>query len=118
MALLNEVASMVENKASWLEFYFFLNSYLNDDENQAGRHARRSSSMRTPLGLIARIIIAHRAGQDETKEKWRSHLVSQFPRFAADVPAALDRFAMAEPIKNRLLADLQAAGVTVKSTPP
>jgi len=118
MALLDEVASAVENKASWLEFYFFLNSYLNGDENQARRHARRSSSMRTPLGLIARIIVSHRAGQDETVEKWKSHLMSEYPRFAADIPGALDRFAMAESIKNRLLADLQAAGVTVKSTSP
>lgn len=118
MVLLDDVASMVENKASWLEFYFFLNSYLNDDENQARRHARRSSSMRTPLGLIARIIVSHRAGEVETTEKWKSRLVSEYPRFAADIPGALDRFAMAEPIRNRLLADLQAAGVTVKSASP
>jgi TolB-like protein len=117
MALLNEVASAVENKASWLEFYFFLNSYLNDDLIHARRHAVRTSSTRTPLGLIARIIVSHHAGHDETTAKWRSQLTGEYPRFSADIPAALERFAMAEPIKKRLLADLQAAGVTVKSAP-
>jgi TolB-like protein len=117
MALLNEVASAVENKASWLEFYFFLNSYLDDDLIHARRHAVRTSSTRTPLGLIARIIVSHRAGHDETTAKWKSHLISEYPRFSADIPAALERFAMAEPIKKRLLVDLQAAGVTVKSAP-
>ncbi|MDF2117038.1 hypothetical protein PY365_15740 [Roseiarcaceae bacterium H3SJ34-1] len=118
MALLNEVASAVESKASWLEFYFFLNSYLNGDEIQARRHAIRTSSTRTPLGLIARIIVSHRAGHDETTEKWKSHLTSEYPRFAADISGALNRFAMAESIKKRLLADLQAAGVTVKPAAP
>jgi TolB-like protein len=118
MALLNDVASTVENKASWLEFYFFLNAYLNDDDVQARRHAMRTASTRTPLGLIARIIVAHRAGQDETTAKWKSHLITEYPRFAADIPGALERFAMAEPIQKRLLADLQAAGVTVKSAAP
>ena len=118
MALLDEVASAVENKASWLEFYFFLNSYLKDDEAQARRHAMRTASIRTPLGLIARIIVSHRAGNKETTTKWGAQLASEYPRFAADIPAALDRFAIAKPIKNRLLADLQAAGVTVKPAKP
>lgn len=118
MPLLDEVASSVENKASWLEFYFFLNSYLKGDELEARRHARRTSSTRTPLGLIARIIVSHRAGHDETTAKWKSHLISKYPRFAADIPGALNRLAMAEPIQRPLLADLQAAGVTVKSTTP
>jgi adenylate cyclase len=115
MALLSDAASMVETRAGWLEFYFFLSAYMRDDDNEARRHAVRVSSTRTPLGSVARIIVSHRNGKEEATARWIAHLNNEFPEFSSDISGALDRLAMIEPIKQKMLADLGAAGLTVKS---
>jgi len=115
MALLSDASSMVETKAGWLEFYFFLSAYMRGDDNEARRHGLRISATRTPLGNIARIIVSHRSGKDKATAKWIAHLNDQFPEFAGDISGALERLAMIEPIRQKLLIDLVAAGVTVKS---
>jgi TolB-like protein len=115
MALLSDASSMVETKAGWLEFYFFLSAYMHGDDNEARRHGLRISATRTPLGNMARIIVSHRSGKDKATAKWIANLNDQFPEFAGDISGALERLAMIEPIKQKVLADLEAAGVTVKS---
>lgn len=115
MALLSDAASLVETKAGWLEFYLFLSAYIRDDENEARRHALRVSATRTPLGNIARIVVCHRSGNNETTAKSIAHLNDTFPEFARDISGALERLGMIDPIRRKLLADLVAAGVTVKS---
>ncbi|MDF2118820.1 hypothetical protein PY365_24950 [Roseiarcaceae bacterium H3SJ34-1] len=116
MALLSDAAGIVETKAGWLEFYFFLDAYMRGDDEEARRHALRVSATRTPLGSVARIIASHRNGKDAATAKWIAHLNDQFPEFSSDISGALERLAMIEPVKQRMLADLVAAGVTVKSS--
>jgi len=115
MALLSDAASMIGTKTGRLEFYLFLNAYMRDDDTEARRHALRVSATRTPLGNVARIIVAHRNHNEKATTKWIARLIDQFPEFSSDIPGALERMAMIDPIRQKLLGDLAAAGVTVKS---
>lgn len=117
LRLLNEVQASVENGATWLEFYFFLNAYMAGDAELAARHAARSQTTRTPLGLIARIIVAARNGDTHHIEKGKMLLAQRFPQFADDIPGALSRLEMAPPIRERILADLAAVDA-LKIQPP
>jgi len=112
--LLGEVAAIVERGPAWLEFYHFLSAYARDDMDSARRYAARVRMTKTPLGVLARIIMEHRDGDTADAQKWIASLRETFPRFAADVPAVFDRIAMAEPLRTRLLSDLAAAGAIPK----
>jgi TolB-like protein len=113
--LLGEVAAVVERGPAWLEFFHFLSAYAREDMDSARRYAARVRMTKTPLGLLARIIMEHRDGDTADAQKWIASLRETFPRFAADVPAVLDRIAMAEPLRTRLLSDLAAAGAIPKT---
>ena len=70
----------------------------------------RHSATRFPLGIVARIIVAHEQGDAAAVAQWTERLFADYPAFADDIPAAFDRYAMAPEISNRLLADLGEAG--------
>lgn len=114
MKLLNEVSTIADNHAAWLEFYYFLNAYHSGDQSEAKRHAFRASVTKTPLGAIARIIALHQRGNDPAAKKWINYLESEFPEFAIDVRAALGRMQMLPAIAERLTDDLEAAGLSAK----
>ncbi len=116
--LLNEVLASTENAANWLQFYLFLNAYMANDDELATRYVMRTQTTRTPLGLIARIIMANHNKNAHLVAKWKSHLTQHFPRFASDIPGALARLEMAKPIRERILADLLAADAFAQAAQP
>ncbi|WP_090697984.1 MULTISPECIES: hypothetical protein [unclassified Beijerinckia] len=113
--LLDEVLASTENSATWLQFYLFLNAYMTDNDELAARYTARTQTVRTPLGLIARIIMANYNQDARLVAKWQTHLTQQFPRFARDIPGALSRLEMTAPIRKRILTDLEAADALAKT---
>lgn len=111
IALLQRAIRFNPSPPGWYEFPLFLDAHMRDDEQSASRHALRHSATRFPLGILARIIVAHEQGDRSAVAQWTERLFADFPAFASDVPAALDRYAMAPEIGHRLIADLDEAGV-------
>ena len=115
VALIQRAVRFNASPPGWYEFYLFLDAYMRGDQHAAERHALRRSAMRFPLGLIARIIVAHEQGDTDAVAQWTERLREAYPAFAADIPAAFDRYAMTPDISTRLIADLAAAGVPLQT---
>ncbi|HWG07107.1 MAG TPA: hypothetical protein VG271_19050, partial [Beijerinckiaceae bacterium] len=111
IALIQRAVRFSASPPGWYEFYLFLDAHMRGDRHGAERHALRRSAMRFPLGLVARIIVAHEQDDAEAVTQWSQRLRETYPAFAADIPAAFDRYAMTPDIRTRLIADLAAAGV-------
>lgn len=111
LELLQRIPRLDETKISWLEFYFFLASYMADEAATANRHAGHISTTRTPFGLVARIIVANRSGDKVGAGHWINKLNKQFPAFSADPILYLKRAQMSQSIIERLGRDLQTAGL-------
>jgi hypothetical protein len=102
----------------WHEFFLFLDAHLKGDDIRAARHSGRKNALSSPLGHIARIIVANRENNIARVQSARQDLQTQFPGFAADIPAALDRYAMIPQLRERLLADLGESPSRAKPATP
>jgi hypothetical protein len=87
-----------------------LAAYMRDDETTAERLASRASIARHSIGLVMRIVICARQMDQTCVSQASQQLRRDYPGFAADVPTALSRHALADGIKAKLIADLRAAG--------
>ena len=105
---------MLSVPPGWMEFYLFLDAWLQGDQTRAHRHALRRASSKYPLGIVARIIALSEDGDRTGVEEWSGRLTRTFPSFAADISASLDRHAMNPEIRDRLLAAISAAGVPLQ----
>ena len=112
--LLQRAVRFSPSPPGWYEFYFFLDAHMRGDEDCAFRHALRHRATQFPLGIVARIIVAHEQGDAAAVAQWSQRLEDTYPAFAADIPAAFDRYAMAPAIRTRLLADLNGTGFPLK----
>jgi adenylate cyclase len=115
VTLLQRAIHFSPSTPGWYEFPLFLDAHMRGDQPSALRHAMRHSATRFPLGIVARIIVAHEQDDAAAVAQWSARLFEDYPVFANDVPAAFDRYAMAPEIRNRLLADLGAAGFPTRS---
>jgi tetratricopeptide (TPR) repeat protein len=95
----------------WLEFFIWLDAWQQGDLATAHRHARRSSSSQFPLGMVARIITWSEKGEAATAQRWIERLGTTYPGFAADIPAALQRYGMVPELSDKLLGALDKAGL-------
>lgn len=115
MPLLQSAVRFNTSPSGWYEFYYFLDAHMRGDDHAARRHALRRTATRFPLGILARIIVAHEQGDTAAVTQWTDRLFADYPTFANDVPAAFERYAMVPEIGNRLLADLRQAGFPLHS---
>ena len=90
--------------------YLSLAAHMRGDPDAAFRYAARPNATRLPLGLLMRIITCHNRDMPECVTAAEARVRQAFPEFARDVAAALDRRAISEPIKSRLLKDLADTG--------
>ena len=89
---------------------FTLAALMRADRDGAYNYARRQPSAATPLGLVARIVACHEHDDEVCAAEAILSLHQSFPGFARDVPAALERHGLIEPIQQRLLKGLAEAG--------
>ena len=109
-ALLDRATHLSADTPPWQEFYFFLAAHMRGDNETAWRHAERHGAAATPLGLLGLVIAANEHGDAAKLKHWRERLAVKFPGFAHDIAASLDRYEMTPGIRDRLLADIDAAG--------
>ena len=108
--LLERAAHLSADTPPWQEFYFFLAAHMRGDNEDAWRHAERHGAAATPLGVLGLIIAANERGDAARLKHWRERLAVRFPGFSRDIAASLDRYEMTPAIRDRLLADIDAAG--------
>lgn len=87
-----------------------LAAYMRGDEETADRFASRGVAARQPMGLVMRIVVCERQKRQACVLEASQQLRQDYPGFAADVPTALFRHALADDIQAKLLTDLRAAG--------
>ena len=88
-----------------------LAAYMRGDEEAAERFASRAVRPREqPMGLVMRIVVCERQKRQACALEASQQLRQDYPGFAADVPTALFRHALADDIQAKLLTDLRAAG--------
>lgn len=87
-----------------------LGAYMRGDEATAERFALRPEAGRFSMGLVMRIVICAKERKQTCAVEASQQLRRNYPGFAADVPTALFRNALADDIRATLLSDLRAAG--------
>ena len=87
-----------------------LAAHMRGDEETAERFADQAAAARQPIGLVVRIAACETDKNQACVFEASQQLRQDFPGFAADVPLALFRHALADDIRAKLLADLRAAG--------
>jgi len=107
-ALLAPVARLDRSSPSFLNAFLALAAFMRADESRFQTLARAASMENGSVGLILRAIAAHRAGDREGVRLAAQMLREKFPGVAADVPATLERYALAPDIVTKLLAQWRA----------
>jgi tetratricopeptide (TPR) repeat protein len=87
-----------------------LAAHMRGDEETAERFASRPTAARQPMGLVVRIAVCETEKNQVCVLEASQQLLRDYPGFAADLPTALFRHALADDIRAKLLADLRAAG--------
>jgi hypothetical protein len=87
-----------------------LAAYMRGDEATAGQFASRAVAARLPMGLVMRIVVCKRQGNQACVIEASQQLRRDFPGFAGDLGEAFFRHAFADEIRTALVSDLQAAG--------
>ncbi|MGE3248569.1 MAG: hypothetical protein AB7F96_14105 [Beijerinckiaceae bacterium] len=105
--LIRKAAAGNESLSSVFAFFYFADAYLRGDRAETYRWGMAQGTGYSPLGLMARIIVNHRAGFLDRSRHWADTLKERFPAIYADIPAALERYSMADPLRTKLLHDLQ-----------
>jgi tetratricopeptide (TPR) repeat protein len=106
-ALLNRASRFSESLPGWYDIYYFIEAYMREDFVAAERRAARRTLVRFPLGLVAKMLIATRNGNQEQLARWSARLKETYPLFANDLERALTVQGMHETIRGRILEDLR-----------
>lgn len=86
--------------------YLALAALMTGDMDTHWKWAARTSTINSPLGVLMRAIGCRYRGDQGCADAMTVELQQRFPGFAADVPAALQRYAFTDEIRNRLLNEL------------
>jgi TolB-like protein len=109
--LLREAAAANAARPAWHDFFLFLTAYLADDRSGAARYVALITSDTYPLGLVARVLVAAGAGDDELRRQLIGRLVMVQPAWRGDPRRELKKFFPSESIVERLAGDLARAGL-------
>jgi len=115
-ALLAPLSGLDRSSApSFLHAFSALAAFMRGDEERFRALARAGFMENGAIGLILRAIAAHRS-DDRTAVRLAAHMLQEkFPGVAADVPAALDRYAFAPEIVAKLMAQWRALSPDIPS---
>jgi adenylate cyclase len=92
--------------------FLALSAYMRDDFDAARRLVRRGQDHNV-IGLLMRALVCQRDGESDCAHAAQLQLREQFPAFAADIPASLDRYALSDSIRQKVLKDLRESGLLV-----
>jgi hypothetical protein len=88
-----------------------LSAYMRGDGETAWRVATRRGQDHNSIGLLMRILVCQQRRDQNCVKISTQQLKSEFPGFASNLPASLDRYAVSDPIKTRIVNDLAAGGL-------
>jgi hypothetical protein len=118
LALLAQSAEHETVRPAWMHFYVFLGQYLKGNFADAAYHADGITGDANPLGFVARVLVAAHAGDSAKARSMLQHLVALCPRWRDDARGELSRVISATDIVDRLVRDLDAAGLRTIGTMP
>lgn len=110
-ALLEPLMKMESNAPGAFLAFVALSAYMRGDGETAWRVATRRGQDHNPIGLLMRILACQQRRDQDCVKTSAQHLKSEFPAFASNLLAALDRYAFSESIKTRIVNDLAAGGL-------
>lgn len=108
--LLKKVDSMFAGEQPIATAFLALAAHMRGDFESERRFLARPGALSSAMGLTLRIIECHERADAACVQSASAKLREDFPGFAADVPAALDRYALAQPQQVYLLEGLTSAG--------
>jgi TolB-like protein len=111
MDLLTQLSADGSILPAFEQFFLFLGSYLRGDLTHAALYAGQLTSDTFQLGLLARILIASANGDRVTAYRTADRLIALNPAWRSDPRGTLGRFFASDAIIDRLVRDLDAAGV-------
>jgi tetratricopeptide (TPR) repeat protein len=118
LALLAQSAEHETVRPAWMHFYVFLGQYLKGNFSDAAYHADGITGDANPLGFAARALVAAHTGDSAKARSMLQHLVALCPRWRDDARGELSRVISATDIVDRLVRDLDAAGLRTIGTMP
>ncbi len=106
-------ASAAENvvRPAGFDFAQFLGAYLAGDRAAALRHAAVIENDPSPFGLLARALVGNMEGDHVKASQAIDRLVTLNPCWGADPRRQLTKFFPSDEVRDRLLHDLDAAGL-------
>jgi hypothetical protein len=93
----------------WYDFFLFLAAFMQDDWPAAKAAATRIEAPHFVLGILARIVVAGRDGQDT--QPLIAKLVAVQPEYGTAPDSALAKRNFSPEIRSRLLEALRQAGL-------
>jgi tetratricopeptide (TPR) repeat protein len=109
MAVVKQAASLGTARPMFLDFALYLEAYLRGDDTSAAYHASLLTGDAYPLGLLARALVAAKAGERDRARQIIARLTTLHPQWRSDPRAAIARYIGAPLIVERLTGDLAAA---------
>jgi Tfp pilus assembly protein PilF len=110
-AALKQAAAFAPVRPAMLDFSLFVTAYLKGDNMRAAYHASLLTTETYPFGLLARALVAAKAGDRDEARQIIDRLVALRPAWRDDPRAAIERYIRAPAIVERLTRDLADAGL-------
>jgi len=112
MGLLKRAVVLAPRPPSVVAVFLFVGAFSLGNTDAAASYSDSPRIEFHPIGLLAKIIVSHTRGDQESVAKYDRLLIERFPTFARDVPGALKRNGIEPAIVTKLLDAVRAAGAS------
>jgi tetratricopeptide (TPR) repeat protein len=109
-AALNQAAALGSVRPAFLDFFLFVSAYLRGDDASAAFHASLLTSEAYPFALVARALVAAKAGNLDRARQIVDRLLALHPQWRSNAREAMLRYIHSTAIVDRLAGDLAPAG--------
>jgi tetratricopeptide (TPR) repeat protein len=110
LALLDRVAKLSPARPPMLEFAQFLVNYTLGDDARAAHHASMLTDEVHPFVLIARALVAVRAGEKARAQQVIDRLFALYPAWRISPRGEIERYVQVAEIVDRIVRDLAPLG--------
>lgn len=110
-AMLRQSATQGEVRPAVFDFAMFLGAYLEGDHAAASQHAAVIENDASLFGVLARALAGNMQGDHDKAKQAIARLIALNPAWGTDPRRQLAKFFPAADVRDRLLHDLEAAGL-------
>ena len=115
--MLSAALAQNEVRPAVFDFANLLGAYLAGDRAAALQDAPLIENDPSPFGLIARALAGNMEGEHDKARRAVDRLIALNPAWATDPRRLLAKFFPVAEVRDRLLHDLEAAGLHASSSP-